>query len=373
MKYSEKYFAELIKSVDVKFNGDRPWDIKVNNEKLYSRILAEGSLGLGEAYMDGWWECDQLDVMITKLLGGEIEQKIREKPLALIRLLMSRVFNFQSKSRAFNIGEAHYDAGNDLYQKMLGERMVYTCGYWKSASNLDDAQTAKLDLVCKKINLQPGQTVLDIGCGWGAFAKFAAENYGANVVGITVSKEQKKLADKLCEGLPVEIRLQDYRDTNEQFDHIISLGMFEHVGYKNYKTYMKSAYKALKPGGYFLLHTIGGNKSVHGTNPWIDKYVFPDSMLPSVAQIGKSIEGLFVMEDWHNFGPDYDKTLMAWYDYFSKAWPELDGKYSEQFKRMWDYYLLSCAGIFRSRKGQLWQIVLSKGDIKSIPNHVRSS
>jgi cyclopropane-fatty-acyl-phospholipid synthase len=276
----------------------------------------------------------------------------------------------QSVRKAFEVGEKHYDIGNDLYSRMLDKRMVYTCGYWKEAQNLDQAQEAKLDLVCRKIGLKPGQKVLDIGCGWGSFAKFAAEKYNAKVVGVTISKEQAEFASKLCNGLDVEIRIQDYRSVNEQFDHIVSLGMFEHVGYKNYKTFMRTAHKCLKDGGLFLLHTIGGNESVVSTDPWVHKYIFPNGMLPSIKQIGESIENLFVMEDWHNFGTYYDKTLQAWYENFKAHWNEISDKYNERFYRMWTYYLLMSAGAFRARSTQLWQIVLSKdgvsGGYKSI-------
>jgi len=354
---------KLLSLADVKINGERPWDIQVKNEKLFDRVLAQGSLGFGEAYMDGWWESEQLDEMINKLLAADLDKKVQPWQF-VFPYMKSKLVNLQKGKRAFNIGEKHYDIGNDLYSRMLGERMVYTCGYWKEAMNLDDAQEAKLDLVCKKIGLKAGDRVLDIGCGWGSFAKFAAEKYGASVVGITVSKEQLVLAKKMCEGLPVELRLQDYRDVNEKFDHIVSLGMIEHVGHKNYRTYMKVVRKNLKDDGLFLLHTIAGNQSTTGTNAWIDKYIFPDSMLPSAKQLTSAFEGLFVMEDWHSFGIYYDKTLMSWFQNFDATWPEIKDKYSERFYRMWKFYLLSCAGSFRCRKNQLWQIVLSPNGVR---------
>ncbi|EKD33554.1 MAG: hypothetical protein ACD_76C00004G0005 [uncultured bacterium] len=254
---------------------------------------------------------------------------------------------------------------------MLDNSMTYTCGYWKDASTLDDAQEAKLDLVCKKIGLKHGDSVLDIGCGWGSFAKFAAEKYKAKVLGVTVSKEQIKLGQGLCRGLPVELRLQDYRKISGSFDHIVSLGMFEHVGYKNYRIFFEVVRRCLKDNGLFLLHTIGGNRSVHSTDPWIGKYIFPNSMLPSASQIASATEGLFVMEDWHNFGSDYDKTLMAWHSNFEKNWGSLMAHYDERFHRMWQYYLLSCAGSFRARQNQLWQIVYSKNGIINGYNSVR--
>ena len=268
------------------------------------------------------------------------------------------------------MGEKHYDIGNDLYRAMLDKRLTYTCGCWKDAKDLNEAQEAKLDLVCKKIGLKGGQRVLDIGSGWGSFIGYAAEKYGASALGVTISKEQKELADALYKNISIKTLLQDYRDINEKFDHIVSLGMFEHVGYKNYRTFMKVAHNALKDDGLFLLHTIGGNQSAMGGDPWLNKYIFPNGMLPSIAQIGKSIEGLFVMEDWHNFGDDYYKTLMAWHKNFEDNWNKIKSNYNERFYRMWRYYLLSCAGSFRARKNQLWQIVLSKkgvnGRYKSI-------
>ncbi len=355
---------------DIRINGSRPWDVQVHNNNFYTRVLAGGSLALGESFMDGWWDAKQLDEFFAKVLRAELEKKI--KPLGLLaHVLRAKITNLQRKSKAFEIGKAHYDAGNDLYNAMLDKRMVYTCGYWKNAKTLDHAQEQKLDLVCKKIGLKQGQKVLDIGCGWGSFAKFAAEKYKAKVVGITVSREQVKLAKKLCKGLPVEIRYQDYRDVNEQFDHIVSLGMFEHVGVKNYKTYMSVVHRCLKENGLFLLHTIGGNKSVTSTDPWISNYIFPNSMLPSVKQIAEAVEGLFVMEDWHNFATDYEKTLLAWWNNFSSKWPELKHDYDERFYRMWKYYLLSCAGLFRARKAQLWQVVFSKQGVRDGYKSVR--
>lgn len=354
---------QLLEGTDIEINGDRPWDIQVHDERLFARVLSEGSLGFGEAYMDGWWDCEALDEMVTRVLRQNIRSKIKPGAALLWDALHARLINRQSKQRSFEVGERHYDIGNDLYQIMLDKRMTYTCAYWLKVSNLDEAQEAKLDLVCRKMGLKTGDRVLDIGCGWGSFAKFAAERYGVSVVGITISKEQVKLGQELCQGLPIEIRLQDYRELNERFDHIVSLGMFEHVGYKNYREYFKVVQRCLKADGLFLLHTIGGNKSSTTSDPWILKYIFPNSMLPSATQIAQAAEGLCVMEDWHNFSADYDKTLMAWNQNIESHWSELGDKYDERFQRMWRFYLLSCAGSFRSRMNQLWQIVYSKNGV----------
>lgn len=363
MASARTFVEELLKKADVAIGGSRPQDIVVHDERLFNRVIRYGSLGLGEAYMDGWWDANALDVFIYKVFSAHLDTAIQINLASIFAVTKAFIFNLQSSNRAFKVGEAHYDLGNDLYSAMLDKRMVYTCGYWSGnppKKKLDEAQEAKLDLVCRKIGLKKGDRILDIGCGWGSFAKYAAEKYGASVVGITVSREQAALARELCKGLPVEVRIQDYRKVNEQFDHIVSLGMFEHVGVKNYRDYFKMADRCLKDDGIFLLHTIGYKVSQLTSDPWIEKYIFPGGVIPSIAQIGKAIEGLFIVEDLHNFGADYDTTLMVWFKNFDTAWPKLRAKYGDRFYRMWKYYLLSCAGAFRARDIQLWQIVLSK-------------
>jgi len=364
MNEIQQKVQKILDGTGITLNGTNPWDPQIKNEAFYKRVLTKGSLGFGESYMDGWWECEKLDELIKKLLQDDIRKSLRSNWSVVALALASILLNRQSGKRAFKVGEEHYDAGNDLYRAMLDKNMVYTCGYWKNAQNLDEAQEAKLDLVCKKIGLKKGDRVLDIGCGWGSFAKFAAEKYGADIVGLTISKEQQALARERCKGLSVEIRLQDYRNINEKFDHIVSLGMIEHVGYKNYKEYFEVANRCLKDGGLFLLHTIGGRKSVKSTDAWIEKYIFTNSMLPSLAQLTKDMEGQFMVEDVENFGADYDKTLMSWFKNFDDAWPQLKDQYDERFYRMWKYYLLACAGTFRCRQNQLWQLVLSKTGVE---------
>jgi cyclopropane-fatty-acyl-phospholipid synthase len=350
---------QLLSVAGIKINGNNPWDISVHNDKFYQVVLSQITLGLGESYMDGWWDCDKLDEFFSRVIRAQIQNDIKKNWGLVYQVMLARVLNLQSRNRAFQIGEKHYDLGNELFINMLDKRLVYSCAYWQDAQNLDIAQENKLELICCKLGLQPGMKILDIGCGWGSFGKYAAEKYRVEVVGITVSKEQVELARTLCVGLPVEIRLQDYRDVNEKFDRVVSVGMIEHVGYKNYRIYMEVVRRCLDADGLFLLHTIGGNKSVKSVDPWINKYIFPNGMLPSIQQLSRSVEGLFVVEDWHNFSADYDKTLMAWYGNLEKNWDNLQSKYDERFYRMWKYYLLSCAGSFRVRSNQLWQIILS--------------
>lgn len=362
---AKKVVQEILDPSDVQINGNRPWDIQIHNPNFYERVLSGGSLALGESYMDGWWDCEALDQFFERILEDRLDRKVKTNTILFLWVMLkAKIINAQNRSKAYVIGKRHYDIGNNLFSIMLDRGINYSCGYWETAKTLDDAQEAKLDLICRKMGLRSGMKVLDIGCGWGGFAKYVAEKYGANIHGITVSREQVKFADKFCQGLDVKIELKDYRNLKEKFDRIISIGMFEHVGCRNYRAYMKVVHRCLKADGLFLLHTIAGNTSVNSTDPWINKYIFPNSMLPSAKQITSAAEGLFVLEDWHSFGQYYDKTLMAWHNNFTKNWAKLKDAYDERFYRMWTYYLLASAGSFRSRRNQLWQIVFSKKGIK---------
>ncbi|WP_416260053.1 cyclopropane fatty acyl phospholipid synthase [Gibbsiella quercinecans] len=350
---------EMLSMAGIAINGSRPFDIKVKNPDFFKRVLQEGSLGLGESYMDGWWECERLDVFFQRVINAGLERKLPHHLKDTLRIATARLVNLQSKKRAWIVGKEHYDLGNDLFTLMLDPYMQYSCAYWKDAKTLEQAQEAKLLLICEKLQLQPGMRLLDIGCGWGGLSAYAAKNFGVSVVGVTISAEQQKLAQARCAGLDVKILLQDYRDLQQQFDRIVSVGMFEHVGPKNYRTYFNVVERNLKPDGLFLLHTIGSNRTDMNVDPWINKYIFPNGCLPSVTQIAHASEGHFVMEDWHNIGADYDRTLMAWYERFQQAWPQLAARYSERFERMFSYYLNACAGAFRARDIQLWQVVFS--------------
>ncbi|HIH32032.1 TPA: cyclopropane fatty acyl phospholipid synthase [Candidatus Woesearchaeota archaeon] len=359
MADSKQVITKLLSDAGIAINGNNPWDIQVHNERLYSRILSGGSLALGESYMDGWWDSKAVDQFIYRVLNKGLDRKVLGLKNLVKLYVKSNFFNMQ-KLNPFKIGQKHYDIGNDLYKAMLDKNMQYSCGYWKNAKTLDQAQIAKMDLICRKLELSKGDRVLDIGCGWGTLLKYAAGNYGINGVGITVSKEQAEFARNLFKGLPLEVKLQDYRTVKDKFDKIVSVGMIEHVGFKNYKTFMKTVKSCLKDEGLFLLHTIGSNKTTTGPGePWTDKYIFPDGKLPSIKQLVVATEGLFFMEDFHNIGHYYDPTLMAWNANFRKAWSKLRDEYDERFYRMWNYYLLSCAGGFRARHNQLWQMMFS--------------
>ncbi|WP_051062627.1 cyclopropane fatty acyl phospholipid synthase [Ilumatobacter nonamiensis] len=362
-----RYVAAMLAPADIRLDGDRPWDVRVHDERTFRRVLTAGTLGLGESYMDGWWDCAAIDQLVERSRRLEIDRRL-SPPLKWARTVEARVRNLQSPRRAFEVGERHYDIGNDLYERMLDRRMIYSCGYWRDATDLDQAQEAKLTLVANKLGLEPGMRVLDIGCGWGGAAQFFAERYGCDVVAITISKEQAALAGRRCADLPVEIRIQDYRDVDERFDRIYSIGMFEHVGIKNYRAYMNTVRRCLSdPDGLTLLHTIGTRRSATAADPWIARYIFPNSLLPSAKQITAAAEDRLVLEDWHNFGVDYDRTLMNWHERISRAWGDLP-RYDERFRRMWDFYLLSSAGSFRSNAIHLWQIVFSRDGLPT-PYH----
>ncbi|UPG86608.1 cyclopropane fatty acyl phospholipid synthase [Luteibacter aegosomatis] len=348
----------LLEQAGVTIGGRRPTDIAVHDERTYTRVFAHGSLGLGEAYMDGWWDAADLPGFFARVLSSHIDESLRTLDTLLMHL-RAKFLNMQRGEHAWEVGRQHYDLGNDLFEAMLGKRLVYSCGYWAQANDLDAAQEAKLDLICRKLRLQPGQHVLDIGCGWGEALKFAAERYGVSGVGVTISKEQAEYARELCKDLPVEIRLQDYRELDEPFDAILSVGMFEHVGPKNYRAWFEVARRCLRADGLALLHCIGSNGHPGRPDPWIEKYIFPNSMIPAMSQVAAALEDLFVVEDWHNFGADYDRTLMAWLANVDAAWPTLRERYDERFRRMWHFYLACSAGVFRSRRDQLWQITLS--------------
>ncbi len=358
-------FQKILDSADIKMNGNRKGDIKVNNEGVYKRALIHGSLGLGESYMDGDWDCAALDEFFYKITKARLDVKAVGVVKSAAKFILSILSNPQSKSISKKVIEMHYNLGNDLYEAMLDKNMQYTCAYWKNAKNIDEAQIRKLEMVAKKLKLKPGMKVLELGGGFGGLARYLAKNYKVKVESYNISRKQIKFGREICKGLPVIFHEKDYREAKGEFDRVVSIGLMEHVGPKNYIGFMKLIERNLKKGGLALVHTIGRNTgSRYPIDPWIGKYIFPGGHLPSISQLTKAAENLLVVEDIHNFGPDYDKTLMAWYENTNKNWSKLKDKYEYlidgKFKRMWDYYLLSCAGAFRSRSIQLWQTILSK-------------
>ncbi|MFA5931936.1 MAG: cyclopropane fatty acyl phospholipid synthase [Candidatus Paceibacterota bacterium] len=364
MSIAQNCVTKALLKAGITIGGKNPWDITVSDNRFYKWVFWKGSLGLGEAYMEGFWECAQLDQFFEKVLKGGMPLMAVLNPTAIKLIVQSKIMDLAPRSKAFVVGKEHYDLGNRLFEAMLDTSMSYSCAYWKDATTLEKAQENKLDLICRKLNLRPGQRILDIGCGWGGFAFHAARQYRVKVVGLTVSKEQAAYAQNKCKYLPVEILLQDYREEHGAYDNIVSVGMFEHVGPENYRTYMKMVQRNLLPNGLFLLHTIGASESFfHAQDPWIQKYIFPVGEVPTRKQITRSTKGFFNTRDWHEFGTYYDLTLMSWYYNFIHLWKDIEEEYGPRrdgkFYRMWKYYLLACAGSFRAKNNELWQIVLS--------------
>lgn len=357
---ARRILEPLLENADIKIDGTRPWDIQVHDDRLYKKIFQQGTLGIGEAYMDGWWDCQAMDVMFCKAIKAHLESKfsLNSLPGHLLSLWQA-IFNLQTSDKSREVAKKHYDFGNDMFEWMLGPTMNYSCAYWRNADNLDAAQNAKMDLICRKLYLEPGMKVLDIGCGWGSLAMYMASHYDVKVTGISISREQIEYARNRDTVGKIEWVLDDYRSLQDKYDRIVSVGMFEHVGYKNYGSFMREVRNLLNPAGLFLLHTIGANHQRKGTDPWVDKYIFPNGMLPSEENLTKAFVDLFIMEDWQNFGADYDKTLMCWAARFEEGCEQKRFKCDERTRRMFRYYLLSCAGGFRARDMQLWQVVLS--------------
>ncbi len=353
----QRRMRALFGECGIDVDGPNAWDLQVHNDDFYARVLAGGSLGLGESYMDGWWDVRDLDGFFYRLLSARLDERMHQWR-DFFAWARAALFNLQRRGRAFQVGERHYDLGNDFYEAMLDRRMIYSCAYWKDAHTLDEAQEAKLSLTLGKLGLKRAQRVLDVGCGWGGALRFAVENFEVTGVGITIAREQAAYARRHCEELPIAIRLQDYREMREKFDHVFSIGMFEHVGVRNYRRYMRAVRRCLHPGGRFLLHTIGGFKSTNHTDPWINRYIFPNSMIPSRAQIERAASGIFSIAGWQSIGEHYERTLLAWRANFERSWSRMASQYDERFRRMWHYYLSSCAGAFRARKLDVWQVLL---------------
>lgn len=353
-KSAEADVRALLARAGVVVGGGRPWDIRVRNPGFYRRVLAGGSLAAGEAYVDGWWESDRLDEFFHHVFKAGLYERFTFNPWSKLRLQAARFFHLQGRSGL------HAELGNDLFRAMLGPRMSYTCAYWKDARGLDEAEEAILELVCRKLELKPGMSVLDMGCGWGAFARYAAERHGVSVVGVDIADAQVSLGRELCKGLPVALRVQDYREVRGRFDRVVSIGLVEHLGPKDYRSCMAASALCLKADGMALVHTIGQNAAARRCDPWFDRNLFPNGAAPSLSRLAGAMEGGFVVEDVHNIGPHYDPTLLAWNENLSRRWPELSEKYGDRLYRALKFCLLSSAGVFRARRSQVFQIVMTR-------------
>lgn len=374
---SKDLFTSYLLDAGISINGPKPCDIHIHDDQMFKGLITNPPLAAGESYMKGQWDCQQLDELFYRICSRKIDSHLYQKWHMRLFSLASAFINLQSYGRSKEVAEKHYNLGNNFYRDMLGKSMAYTCAYWKNAKDLDQAQYDKFDLICRKINLTSSDRVLELGCGWGSLAKFMAEKYGCSVVAVNISTEQVRYAQEICQGLPVQVHLADYRDEHVynpskiRFDKVVSVGLCEHIGHKNYRTFIEIAHRSIKEDGLFLLHTIGKNDSTNYVDPWFNKYIFPNGVLPSIKLLGEAFENLFILEDLHNFGADYDKTLMSWHHNFILNWNKHKQDYNETFYRLWNYYLLSSAGAFRARAMQLWQMVLSPKGVSGGYNSVR--
>lgn len=366
----QRQIEDLLGEIGVTVNGNKPYDVKIHDPRLYNKILLKQSVGAGEGYVEGMWDCDQLDELYYRICRHKSYNKIYSKSKAFFVTLRNSIFNQQTPEKSEKVAKVHYNLGNTLYERMLGKSMAYTCGYWKNAKDLDEAQFAKYELICQKLDLRPGERVLELGCGWGGLAKYMAEKYGCEVVAFDIGKEPYTYAKELCQDLPVQVYQCDWRAVNVynptriKFDKLVSVGVLEHVGYKNYDLFLKISRDFIKDDGIFLLHSIGGNMSRNYCDAWINQYIFPNGHLPSLKQLGKAYENKFIIEDFHNIGPYYENTLLGWHKNLNDHWDELKNHYDEKFHRMMNFYLLTCAGGFRAREMQLWQFVLTPHGIE---------
>lgn len=366
---ARKIVSDTLARAGIRIDGSNPWDIRVNDERFFSRAL-RGSLGFGESYMDGDWDADELDALFRRILRIDVGHS----PLVILNRLWhdlrARLANLQSRRRSLAIAETHYDLDHRLYEKFLGPYNQYTCCFFNQASTLEEAEVEKLEMLCAKLELDKDDKVLDIGCGWGGFAKYAAETRGCEITGVSISKEQIAYAREYTAGLPVTIVEADYRDLpdmfgGQQFDKVLICGMIEHVGYKNYRTIVSIVHRLLGDDGRFLLHTIGNCESTAIVDPWIEKYIFRNSMAPSMEQLAAAFVGLMVVQDWENYGLYYAPTLAAWQRNLEANWQDIaaiesERPFDERFRRMFNYYLLSSKAAFETEYLHLWQIVLSK-------------
>jgi len=366
---AKKIVTNLFSQAGIKLDGSNPWDIQLNNDRFYTSTL-RGSLGFGESYMKGDWDVDSMDALFRRI----IRMNITESPLVLFNRLFldikSRLTNLQTRIGSLAIAETHYDLDHRLYELFLGPYNQYTCCFFNKAKTLEEAEVEKLEMICDKLDLREGDRVLDIGCGWGGFAKYAAETRGCRVTGISISKEQIAYSRRYTEGLPVDIINCDYRDLPERidasyFDKAVIIGMIEHVGYKNYRKLVNIVHRLIKDDGMFLLHTIGNSRRTTIVDPWIEKYIFRNSMAPAMSQLANAFEGLFVVQDWENYGHYYAPTLAAWQHNFETNWRQIEAietehRFDEKFRRMFNYYFLSCKAGFETDHINLWHIVMSK-------------
>lgn len=341
----------LLARAGVAVGGARPWDIRVRHPGFFARVRAGGSLAAGEAYADGWWESDRLDEFFHRVFKAGLPERLAPAPWSGARRLLARLLG-----RAPRGPEAH--PGGEVFRAMLGPTMSFSSGYWRDARGLDEAAEAAMELACRKLELRPGMSVLDLGCGWGAFARHAARTRGVSVVGVDIACERVNAGRELCKGLPVALRVQDHAEVRGRFDRVVSLGLAEEVGPAGCGGLMAAAARCLKPDGVALIQAAARNAPASRRDPWLERCGFAGGAAPSLSRLVQAMEGRFVVEDVHNLGPHYDRTLMAWHENLERRWHRCRG--DERLYRTLKFSLLASAGAFRARRSQLFQILMSR-------------
>jgi cyclopropane-fatty-acyl-phospholipid synthase len=354
-------------------HGTPDFTVHLRDRRACLGLLANPSLRFGEAYVSGAIEVDgDLGKLMEFLLG--LSRQLAPRPLRRLSAAMSDWWRRNSPWRSRRNVEHHYDLGNDFFALWLGRTMAYSCAYFREPSDdLDMAQRAKFRHVAEKLRLERGQRLLDIGCGWGALAAHAAETYGVRVVGITLSEEQKRHAERMIaeRGLSdqIEIRLADYRelDPRRPFDRIVSIGMFEHVGRRLIPAYVGATSRLLAPGGIGVLHTIG-RMAPAPIDPWIGTHVFPGAYFPALSEIAAPMgRHDLAITDIESLRLHYALTLDRWSDGFEQHLAAVTEKYGERFVRMWRLYLKASAAAFRAGNLTVWQIQFTRGRNDDLP------
>lgn len=352
----------LLARAGVKVDGKEPWDIQVADQRFFRTVLTQGSLGLGEAYLRGWWTCNDLEELSYRLIRSGLYKTSLLLPQPVLANLLHATINQQSKEKSLRVAVQHYSLGNDVFLDFLGRHHLYSCGYFKDTDDLDVAQRQKLEKVCRLLDLRPGDRVLDVGGGWGEFARYAATQHGCEVTSINIADEQIKFAREYCKDASVEIRRCDYRDVTGRFDKIVVMAMLTHVGYKNYRGFMEVMDRCLEPGGLMLVESVGGHKSRKDCEPWINRYIFPGGVVPSLEQFDRAVAGLFARKALDEFGSSYVHTLRAWHRNFVQAWPAHRSRYDDRMRLMFEYFFLTVAGAFRAGYLLHWHLLFQKGE-----------
>mmetsp|Transcript_52139 Transcript_52139/g.83086 ORF Transcript_52139/g.83086 Transcript_52139/m.83086 type:complete len:440 (+) Transcript_52139:80-1399(+) len=380
-------FASKIKLIDAKDyarlsaqqRAAAKYEMIVRDNRVFERIMKDGNLGLADGYVEGEWHSDNLQECLEKAIlhNKQIVSMLKVNAIALfahyakhrtssrLRKLFGKYLNFGEARQQI---EHHYDkmAKEELMDRMLGKYKIYTCAYFHEADmSLDEAQLAKMKLVALKLDLKPGMKVLDIGCGYGTLADYLAKTYGVEVVGVTLSKSQKKYADThFGDNELIDIQLIDYRKVTEEthglFDRIYSVGMFEAIGRERYEEYFEKCDELLVRDGIMFIHTIGTNQRIWRHKSFINKYIFPGGELPNLASLSEKFSDKWILQDFQNFGMSYAKTLNCWKANI-RDWRGLDDEvYDARFRRVWTYYLDLTASGFVTESAMLWHLVYTK-------------